>query len=322
MRLLVTGATGFVGKALVQRLASNAVHDVRAAVRREITSMSDAVEIVKIGDYSPSTDWIRALDSVDVVVALAAHTHVMGRPGSERILEYRSVNVDGTLSLAKQAAGQAVKRFIFLSSVKVFGEGLAFEDPDRAGPPQVYTETDSPAPTDAYGISKYEAELGLLDISRETGLEVVIIRPPLVYGPGVRANFRSLMNVVARGIPLPLGAIRNRRSLLGLDNLVDFIVTCVAHPAAANELFLVSDGDDLSTADLVRRLADAMGRPARLIPVPPSVLFAGARLVGKKHVARRLIQSLQVDISKAHALLGWRPPLTVDEGLKRTVVSL
>ena len=317
----MTGATGFVGKALNQRLVSDARHEVRVAVRRQLASMGDAVEIFEVGDYSRSTDWFRALSGVHVVAALAARVHVVGDTSLDRLGEYRRVNVDGTLSLALQAAQHGVRRFVFLSSIKVNGEGGSLAGSDAMPHPQPYKETDPPAPEDAYGISKYETELGLREISAETGMEVVIIRPPLVYGPGVRANFQTLMRVVARGIPLPLGAIHNRRSLVALDNLVDFIVTCIERPAAANETFLVSDGDDLSTTELIRRLADTMGRPARLIRLPASMLVAGATLVGKRDIAQRLLGSLQADISKARGLLGWTPPLSVDEGLRRTVAS-
>jgi nucleoside-diphosphate-sugar epimerase len=283
--------------------------------------MGAAVEIVEVGDSSRSTEWFRALTGVHVVAALAARVHVVGDTSLESLGEYRRVNVDGTLNLALQAAQQGVRRFVFLSSIKVNGEGGSLTGSDAMLHPRAYNETDPPAPEDAYGISKYETELGLREISAETGMEVVIIRPPLVYGPGVRANFETLMRVVARGIPLPLGAIHNRRSLVALDNLVDFIVTCIERPAAANETFLVSDGDDLSTTELIRRLADAMGRPARLIRLPASVLATGAILVGKRDVAQRLLGSLQADISKARGLLGWTPPLSVDEGLRRTVAS-
>ena len=204
-----------------------------------------------------------------------------------------------------------VRRFVFLSSVKVNGEGGS----------AAYRETDPPATQDAYGISKHEAEVGLREIAAETDMAVVIIRAPLVYGAGVRANFQALLDAVARGIPLPLGSIDNRRSMVALDNLLDLIVTCIEHPAAANEIFLVSDGDDLSTPDLVRRMARAMGRPSRLIPVPVAVLMAGATLLGKRETARRLCSSLQVDISKTRALLGWTPPISVDEGLRRGCVA-
>lgn len=306
----MTGATGFVGKALVRRLVAAARYEVRAAVRREVTSMGDGIEIVETGDLSSSTDWSWALSGVDVVVALAARVHMMDDTAPGRLGEYRRVNVDGTLNLGRQAARGGVRRLIFLSSVKVNGEAGTFD------------EADPSAPSGAYGISKSEAEVGLREIAALTRMEVVIIRPPLVYGPEVRANFRTLIRVVALGIPLPLGAIKNRRSLVALDNLVDLIWTCLEHPSAANETFLVSDGEDLSTTDLVRRLARAMGRPARLIPVPARLLMGGAVLLGRRDVAQRLLGSLQVDISKARQVLGWTPPVSVDEGLRRTVALL
>jgi nucleoside-diphosphate-sugar epimerase len=223
--------------------------------------------------------------------------------------QFRRVNVAGTLDLARQSAAAGVRRFVFLSSVKVNGE---------AG---CYTESDAAAPGDAYAISKHEAEVGLREIGAATRMEIVIIRPPLVYGPGARANFGALVRAVARGVPLPFGRVDNRRSLVGLDNLVDFILTCATHPAAAHETFLVSDGEDLSTADLVRRMGRAMGRPARLLPIPPALLMHAATLLGRRDLAGRLLGSLQVDITKAKRQLGWTPPVSVDEGLRRAVAS-
>ena len=305
---LVTGTTGFVGTALVARLVDEGRFFVRAAVRRESGELPAAVERVVVGDLTPDADWEPALAGVDAVVHLAARVHVMREATADPLAEFRRVNVGGTLNLARQAAAAGVRRFVFLSSVKVNGEGGS----------AAYRETDPPAPQDAYGISKHEAELGLHEIAAETGIEVVIIRPPLVYGPGVKANFHALLRAVARGMPLPLGAIHNRRSLVALDNLVDLIVTCIDHPAAANQTFLVSDGEDLSTTELIRRLARAMGRPARLIPVPTVALMAGATLLGKREMAARLCGSLQVDITKARKVLGWTLPVSVDEGLRRT----
>lgn len=304
--ILVTGATGFVGAALVARLARDKV-PVRACVHRRAIEPMDGVESVRVGELGDAFDWRAALEGVAVVVHVAARAHVMHETDADPQITYRRTNVDGTLALARQAAATGVRRFVFISSVKVNGETGLFR------------ESDAPAPGDPYGISKMEAEQGLRRIADESGMEVVIIRPPLVYGPGVRANFRSLMRAVARGWPLPLGAIDNRRSLVGLDNLVDFIVTCVRHPQAANETFLVSDGDDVSTPELVRRLARAMGRPARLIPVPVWMLEAGAALLGRRAAVQRLCSSLQVDGSKARQLLGWAPPLTLEEGLRRAV---
>jgi len=233
----------------------------------------------------------------------------MNDKDSDPLMEYRRVNVDGTINLARQAAEAGVRRFIFISSIKVNGEQTSFGRP--------FTAEDIPVPVDAYGISKYEAERGLLKISADTGLEVVIIRPPLVYGPGVKGNFSSMMRVVKKGFPLPLGAIKNKRSLVALDNLVDLIITCINHPAAANQVFLAGDGEDLSTTELLRGVAKAAGVSSRLIPVPASVLMFMASLVGKKEMAQRLLGSLQVDISKACDLLGWTPLLSVEEGLRR-----
>jgi nucleoside-diphosphate-sugar epimerase len=230
---------------------------------------------------------------------------------ADPLTAFRAVNVGGTLNLARQAATAGVKRFVFISSVKVNGESTL---PGRA-----FTEADAPKPQDAYGQSKHEAEQGLRQLSADTGMEVVVIRPPLVYGPGVKANFAALMRAVQRGWPLPLGAVHNQRSLVALDNLVDFIITCITHPQAANQTFLVSDGQDLSTTELVRGMAQAAGVPARLLPVPVWALQAGASLLGKGDAVQRLCGNLQVDISKARSLLGWLPPVSVEEGLRRAM---
>jgi nucleoside-diphosphate-sugar epimerase len=230
---------------------------------------------------------------------------------ADTLMAFRAVNVDGTLNLARQAAALGVKRFVFISSVKVNGESTP--------PGREFTEADAPNPQDAYGQSKHEAEQGLRQLSADTGMEVVIIRPPLVYGPGVKANFAALMRAVQRGWPLPLGAVHNQRSLVALSNLVDFIVTCITHPQAANQTFLVSDGQDLSTTELVRGLAQAAGVPACLLPVPVWALQAGATLLGKGDAVQRLCGNLQVDMSKARSLLGWVPPVSVEEGLRRAM---
>jgi UDP-glucose 4-epimerase len=223
--------------------------------------------------------------------------------------EFRRANVQGTLNLARQAAAAGVRRFVFVSSIKVNGEATQLGSPFKAD--------DTPAPLDAYGVSKMEAEQGLREIARQTGMEVVIIRPPLVYGPGVKANFAVMMRWLKRGIPLPLGAIHNQRSLVALDNLVDLLVTCLTHPAAANQTFLVSDGDDVSTTELLRRMGQALGCPARLMPVQVSLLKLAAAMVCKRDVAQRLCGSLQVDIEKTRRVLGWTPPISLDEGLKK-----
>ena len=237
----------------------------------------------------------------------------MNDAAADPLAAFRSVNVNGSLNLARQAAAAGVKRFVFISSVKVNGE---LTQPSRA-----FTEADATAPQDAYGQSKHEAELGLRQIAADTGMEVVIIRPPLVYGPGVKANFAALIRAVQRGWPLPLGAVHNQRSMVALDNLVDFIITCITHPQAANQTFLVSDGQDLSTAELVRGMAQAAGVPARLLPVPVWALQAGATFLGKGDAVQRLCGNLQVDITKARSLLGWVPSLTVSEGLRRAMAQ-
>ena len=308
--ILVTGATGFVGNAVVRcLLAEDASRRVVVAVRRNNQQWSERVLPRVTGDLEPSADWSPALEGVSAIVHCAARVHVMADTAADPLAEFRRVNVQGTLNLARQAAAVGVRRFVFVSSVKVNGEATQLGRP--------FTADDAPAPLDADGVSKMEAEQGLREIALETGMEVVIIRPPLVYGPGVKANFAVMMRWLRRGIPLPLGAIHNQRSLVALDNLVDLIITCLTHPAAANQTFLVSDGEDLSTTQLLKRMGAALGKPARLIPVPVSVLKLGAALVGKPELAQRLCGSLQVDMSKTRELLGWTPPVSVDEGLKK-----
>jgi UDP-glucose 4-epimerase len=251
--------------------------------------------------------WAEVLCNRQCVVHLAARVHVMNDTEADPLAAFRQSNVESTLALATQAAQAGVKRFIFISSVKVNGEHTEPGHPFRAD--------DAPAPQDPYGISKMEAEAGLRAIAQQTGMEVVIIRPPLVYGPGVKANFASMVHWLQRGIPLPLGAIHNRRSLVALDNLVDLIITCIDHPAAANQTLMVSDGEDLSTTELLQRMAAALGKPARLIPVPQRLLEWGAALLGKQEVAQRLFSSLQVDAQTTCQLLGWKPPVSLDQGL-------
>jgi len=251
------------------------------------------------------------LDGIDTIIHCAARVHVMSEQALDPFLEFRKVNVHATLSLARQAAAAGVRRFIFISSIKVNGETTV------AG--GSFYPSDVPAPEDPYAISKLEAERGLMQLAHETGMEVVVIRPPMVYGPGVKGNFASLIKLIAKGLPLPLGAIHNKRSLVAIDNLVDLIIRCIDHPAAANQVFLAGDGEDLSTAELVSSVAEAMGRSVRLIPVPVSLLSLAATLLGKQEVARRLLGSLQVDISKTREVLGWEPPVSVKEGLRRCV---
>ena len=308
MKIFVTGANGFLGQAVCRRLLKDG-YEVSGGVHKDCR-LQEGIKKYIIGDIGADTNFKAILREHEVVIHLAGRVHIMRDISNNPMEEYRRVNVDGSCNLAQQAAISGVKRFIFISSVKVNGEQTA--------PGRPFTEMDTPAPIDPYGISKFEAEQGLRSIASKTGMEIVIIRPPLVYGPGVKANFLSMMQWLHKGVPLPLGAIHNKRSLVALDNLVDFIVLCMKHPAAANQIFFVSDGEDISTTELLKRMAVALGVPARLVPVPTWLLKAGAAAVGKGSVARRLLASLQVDITKAKQLLGWSPPVTMDEGLKKT----
>ena len=309
MRILITGITGFVGQSLSVRALKNGFK-IRCALRKPVV-LSGNIDLVVVGEINGNTDWSVALSDVDVVIHLAARLHIMREKAENPLEEFRKVNVAGTEHLARAASAMGVKRFVFVSTVKVSGEYTL--------PGQAFAEKDPPRPQDAYAQSKHEAEKGLREIAAQTGMEFVFIRPPLVYGPGVKANFGNLMRAVQGGWPLPLGAVHNQRSLVGLDNLVDFIVTCLSHPQAANQIFLVSDGKDLSTTELVRGMAQAAGVPARLLPVPVWALQAGASLLGKGDVFQRLCGNLQVDISKARNLLGWVPPVSVAEGLRRAM---
>ena len=306
MAILLTGSNGFVGSALRELLIKKQTY-VRCVVRVLNSGRSAKNEFV-VDNLSSQTDWTSALRGIKQVVHLAARVHVMNDTSLDPLAEFRRVNVEGTCNLARQAAAAGVRRFVYLSSIKVNGE---FTETGCS-----FTADDVPAPEDPYGVSKHEAEHLLRQIASDSGMEVVIIRPPLVYGPGVKANFESMMGWLFRGVPLPLGALSyNRRSLVALDNLVDLIVTCLNHPAAANETFLVSDGEDLSTVDLLRRMGAALGHPARLFHMPPSVLRLGAQLVNKPSIYQRLCGSLQLDIAKTKQLLDWTPPVSVDEGL-------
>ncbi|MDX2464380.1 MAG: SDR family oxidoreductase [Porticoccus sp.] len=311
MNILVTGASGFVGQALVSLLSTKTRIRVCAAARSKLEDLPSNSRCVEVGDISSVTDWTDALRAMQIVVHTAARVHIMNDSAEDTLTEFRKVNVEGTLNLARQAVEAGVRRFMFISSVKVNGERTYTDTPFLADA--------IPRPMDAYGVSKYEAEVGLYRLAEETDMEIVVIRPPLVYGPRVKGNFASMVRILEKGIPLPFGAIHNKRSLVALDNLLDLIVTCIDHPDAANQTFLAGDGEDMSTTELLKRLGKALGKPARLIPLPGNLLTFVAVLLGKKSVAQRLYGSLQVDISKAREVLGWEPPITVDEGLRRAV---
>lgn len=306
-KVWVTGASGFLGQVLMRRLAADGLNPIGLSRSRRMPG-DNAVSWVQIQGYHALDD---ILSSGSVLVHLAARVHVMREESQDPLAAFREANVNTTLAVAKSAAAAGVRRFIFVSSIKVNGE--------QTQPGSRFKPDDKPAPIDAYGVSKMEAEKALMDIGLQTGMEIVIIRPPLIYGPGVKANFAAMLRWLRRGVPLPLGAIHNRRSLVAVDNLVDLILTCIHHPAAANEIFLVSDGEDVSTTELLRRLALAMHRSARLLPIPASCLRFAARLVGRQDVAQRLLASLQVDMTKTTRLLGWTPPLTLDQGLRAAV---
>ena len=306
--VLITGANGFIGSVLCSRLVAekwNVSGTVRSA---ENYSSVQGVKSVIIGDIDTATDWNAALQGIDTVVHLAARVHVMKDSSAEPLQAYREVNVYGTERLALQAADAGVNRFIYLSTVKVNGEENR----------KAYTESDRPSPMDSYGISKMEAELKLRKIAAETGMAVVILRPPLVYGPGVKANFLKLLQTVDRRMPLPFAGLQNQRSLIYVDNLVDAIVSCVLHPNAPGQTFLVSDGKDVSTPELIRMIAAALQKQPRLFRFPPLALYIAGRLTGKGPAVDRLIGSLSVNTGKIKNELGWTAPFTLEEGLQNT----
>ena len=306
-RVLITGASGFIGRALCIDAAARGF--AVGAVTRSPCELPAGIDGLVVGSVDESTDWQAVLSrGYDVIVHLAARVHVMRDDALDPLAQFRRVNVQGTVNLARQAAATGVRRFVFISSIGVNGN----ETFDRP-----FTAQDRVAPHSAYAVSKHEAELALQALALQSGLEVVIVRPPLVHGPDAPGNFGALMRWLRRGMVLPLGAIHNQRSLVGLDNLTDLLITCIAHPGAANQTFLVSDGQDVSTTELLRRMGQAMGRPARLLALPAGCLTLAAALLGRRVMAQRLCGSLQVDIEKTRQLLGWRPPLTLEQGLKK-----
>ncbi|VVP77637.1 GDP-6-deoxy-D-mannose reductase [Pseudomonas fluorescens] len=307
-RVVVTGASGFVGGALINTLAEHR-HYLPVPVARSNSNL-DMANAFRISELSSSTNWGHILKDASVVIHAAARVHVMKEVASDALAEFRKVNVEGTINLARQAADAGVKRFVFISSIKVNGESTALGHP--------FTAEDAPAPSDPYGISKHEAEEALRLLSVETGMEVVIIRPTLIYGPGVKANFRNMMAWLYKGIPLPFGSVGNKRSLVSLDNLVSLIMVCLEHPSAAGQTFLVSDGADLSTTELLELTAKALGVKSRLLPVPGQWMAFCANALGRRSISQRLFGSLQVDIKKTQTLLGWHPTVTVEEALNRT----
>lgn len=302
--ILVTGSNGFVGKALCATLRARG-DTVRAAVRRGAQDGESDV-----GDLNGRTDWRAAVDGCAVVIHLAARVHVMADQDEDPLRAYREVNVDGTLNLARQAIQAGIRRFVFVSSVKVNGEVTTT---------QPFNAADVPMPCDPYGQSKMEAEQALQQLGRETGLEVVIVRPPLVYGPGVKANFLNLMKLVQLGAPLPFGSIANHRSMVALDNLVDLLIVCSSHPNASGHIFMVSDGEDMGIKELVTKIARAMRKRLMLVPVPAGLLIGAAKMLGKQSVVDRLLGSLQVDIAHTQATLEWTPVVTPQVAIDKTV---
>ena len=309
--ILITGANGFVGQAVARRLQKEPAIRVRKALR---SAPADTDDTVGIGEIGPDTDWTKALTGVNAVIHCAARVHIMNDAGSaESLASFRKVNVEGTANLARQAAAAGVSRLVFVSSIKVNGETTTGLPP--------FSSASQPAPVDAYGISKWEAEQRLWDVAQETGLEVAVVRPPLVYGPGVKANFLRLLQAVGRGMPLPFGLVDNRRSMVYVENLVDLLVQCACDQRAASQTFLVSDGEDLSTKQLIEFIAKAKNLKPRLLPIPSFFMWMAARLIRKQGLADRVLGSLQVDIAYTCTTLDWKPIYAPAEGIRATAVT-
>lgn len=306
---LVTGANGFVGRVLCDTLMQRG-HKVRGAVRYSDESRNSKVPYVAVGEINSQTDWTEVVANIDVVIHLAARVHVMHETSKDPLGDFRNMNVSATEQLARAAAGNGVKRLVYVSSIKVNGEKTQYE--------QSFNEFDAPSPRGHYAVSKWEAEQALLRVASETGLEIVIVRPSLIYGRGVKGNFAQMLKILAMGIPVPLASARNLRSLVYIGNFVDALLLCATHPAAAGQVYLVSDGEDVSTPDLLRQLGTAMGHPARLLPCPLSFLKFAGKLFGKSDQIDRLLDSLQVNSGKIRRDLSWQPPYTLQQGLKET----
>jgi nucleoside-diphosphate-sugar epimerase len=312
--VLITGAGGFVGQALCTEAIRHGLH-VRGAVRSGC-ELPAAVEPMIVGAIDEVTDWSEALRGVDIVIHLAARVHMMNDTIADPLAEFRKVNLYGTENLARQAAHAGVKRLVYVSSIKV--NGKSSPSPQVEGEQNIFSEKDIPYPQDPYGVSKWEAEQVLHRVAEDTGMETVIVRPPLIYGAGVKGNFAQMMNIVGKRIPLPFASIQNLRSLVYLGNLTDALITCATHPAAAGQTYLISDGEDISTPDLLRQLAIGMGVPSRLFPFPPAMLRLIANLAGKSQQIERLIGSLRIDGDKIRTDLNWIPPFTMQQGLLMT----
>ncbi|MBI1887755.1 MAG: SDR family oxidoreductase [Nitrosomonadales bacterium] len=310
MKFLVTGANGFVGRSLCAELLRQG-YAIRAAVRSGNARIDHAEQAI-VGPIGAKTDWTDALRGVDVVIHLAARVHVMRETAGDPLAEFLEVNLHGTENLARQAARAGVRRLVYVSSIKVNGESTKG---------QPFSESDNPDPQGPYAVSKWQAEQVLHRVAKETGLEVVIVRPPLVYGPGVKGNFAQMLKVLSSGIPLPLSAVNNLRSLIYVENLIDALIVCAMQPDAAGKTYLVSDGEDISTPDLLRHMGDAMGHPARLFPLPHGLLRLGGMLFGKAEQVERLLGSLRVDSGKIRRELGWQPPYTLEQGLHATAAA-
>ena len=310
MRVLFTGAAGFIGSALGNRLSREPHLLLRAAVRTARGPSSQSVDTVAVGNIHGATDWREALKGVDVVVHLAARVHVMNETAKDALAAFRATNRDGTLRLAEAMVREGCRRLVFVSTAKVMGEATVLGVP--------FTSDSRAAPADAYACSKWEAEQGLQTLQQSGALECVVIRPPLVYGPGVGANFLAMMRWLDRRWPLPLGSVRNRRTLVAAANLTDLIAVCLDHPAAPGRVFLAGDAESLSTPDLLRRLGGALERPPRLFPVPDGALRLAAAAIGRRQWYQRLCGSLELDIGATCSTLGWSPPVSVDEALQAT----